>query len=109
METLTKNKDMEGINKDTPIALMTLGQLQKALGFNQKEKEEKQQEVTNGRRYVYGLKGIRDLFGGISAVTARKYKDTIIADAVSQQGRIIVTDAEKAMRLFNEHTKNRKQ
>jgi len=52
-------------------------------------------------RYVKGLKGIRELFG-VSHGTAQKYKDTILKDAVSQQGRVIITDVEKAIELFNE-------
>lgn len=114
---------MAEVTKDTPIALMTLEQLinqvQKELGLDKESfiktaanrsdcrREEAPTEDIGGKKYVYGINGIRQLFGGISQVTARKYKDTIIADAVSQQGRIIVTDAEKAMRLFYEHTKKR--
>ena len=53
------------------------------------------------RRYVYGIKGIMRLFG-VSNVTAQRYKRGIIKEAVSQNGRIIITDAEKALRLFND-------
>jgi len=114
---------MAEVKKDTPIALMTLEQLidqvQKELGlhkealintaFNKSDskREDAPSEDIGGKKYVYGINGIRQLFGGISAVTARRYKDSFLRDAVSQQGRIIVTDAEKAMRLFYEHTKKR--
>lgn len=50
-------------------------------------------------RYCYGLKGIMDLFH-VSNMTAQKYKRTIIKDAVKQNGRKIVVDAEKALALF---------
>lgn len=57
-------------------------------------------------RYVKGLKGIRELFG-VSHATAQRYKDTILKDAVSQQGRVIIVDVEKALELFNENKQNR--
>jgi hypothetical protein len=53
------------------------------------------------RRYVYGIKGIMQLFG-VSNVTAQRYKRGIIREAVSQNGRIIVVDADLALQLFNE-------
>ena len=52
-----------------------------------------------GRRYVYGLKGIMQLFG-VSNVTAQRYKAGIIKEAVTQYGRKIVVDADKALALF---------
>jgi len=62
-------------------------------------KEAKTTQDKNPKKYVYGLAGIRKLFN-ISHATAQRYKDTILADAVSQQGRIIIVDVEKAMELF---------
>lgn len=56
---------------------------------------------TPSRRYVYGLKGIMELFN-VSNMTAQRYKRTIIKDAVSQNGRKIVVDADKAVALFNQ-------
>ncbi len=53
------------------------------------------------RRYVYGIKGIMRLFG-VSNVTAQRYKRGLIREAVSQNGRIIVVDADRALQLFNE-------
>lgn len=53
-----------------------------------------------GKRYVYGIRGIQDLFN-VSHVTAQKYKDGILRDAIYQSGRKIVVDVEKAMELFN--------
>lgn len=55
---------------------------------------------SQGRRYVYGLKGISELFG-VSKATAQKYKDGILKDACYQSGRKIVVDVEKAMDLFH--------
>ncbi len=51
--------------------------------------------------YVYGLRGIEQLFG-VSHKTAQYYKDHIIKEAVMQNGRKIVVDADLALELFNE-------
>jgi len=86
------------INKDTPIAMLTVGQLMELLN------PDKKQEVTivqNSTNYIYGLNGIKKLFN-VSHATAQRYKDTIIKEAVRQNGRKIVVNADKAMELFNE-------
>ena len=64
---------------------------------------ETSQDVTidPGKRYVYGLKGIQELFN-VSHLTAQRYKDGILKEAVFQSGRKIVVDADKAIELFNE-------
>lgn len=53
------------------------------------------------KRYVYGLDGIRDLFH-CSHKQAQHYKDNVIREAVSQNGRKIVVDADYALELFNQ-------
>lgn len=52
---------------------------------------------------VYGLKGIRELFG-VSTTTAQKYKKTWLQPAVIQRGQKIIIDVAKALELF-EHKK----
>lgn len=85
------------ITKDTPIVMLTVGQFEELF-------LQKQNEVTtkpdNKKRYVYGIRGIAQLFG-CSIPTAQRYKDSFLKPAISQRGRIIVTDAEKAIELFN--------
>ena len=48
---------------------------------------------------VYGLKGIQRIFN-VSKATASRYKDTILKDAVAQQGNVIVVDTKKALKMF---------
>lgn len=88
------------ISKDTPLAMLTIGQLSSFLGLNAKDDERHCREETPGKTYVYGLKGIQDLFH-VSHTTAQIYKDGILKDAVYQSGRKIVVDVEKAIKLFN--------
>lgn len=82
------------ITNETPLALLTVGQFMELVKTNEPEVK------SNDKVYVYGLRGVRELFK-VSHATAQRYKDTIIKDAVSQQGRKIIVDAEKAMELFN--------
>lgn len=51
------------------------------------------------KRFVYGLRGIANLFG-VTTRTALTWKDSFLAEAVTQRGRTIVTDVDKAMSLF---------
>lgn len=99
MIEFAKNK----VNDETPVSMLTVGQLKKAL-FGDIEKEKARQETNEKaaptKRYVYGLAGIRTLLN-VSTPTAHRLKNTILKEAVSQQGRIIVTDVEKAMELFH--------
>lgn len=66
------------------------------------KREPETSTVVSEPEYVYGLRGIRELFG-VSHVTAQRYKDTFLQPAVSQRGRKITVDANMARRLFDEH------
>jgi hypothetical protein len=85
------------ITNETPIAFLTVGQLLELL--NSEKKHETVLIPEKSKRLVYGLRGIRNLFG-VSHVTAYRYKETIIKEAVSQYGRKIIVDADKAIELF---------
>jgi len=94
-------------NDNTPITFLTVGQLKEVLGIDDDQiakQREKGAASSNAeqKRYVYGLRGIRQLFG-VSHATAQRYKNTFLSDAVSQQGQIIITDVDKAMELFKNH------
>jgi len=86
------------ITNETPLAMLTVGQFMELVQTNQQT--ETAAENNPEKFYVYGLRGIRKLFN-VSHATAQRYKDTIIRDAVLQQGRKIIVDANKAMELFN--------
>ncbi|HOV35532.1 MAG TPA: DUF3853 family protein [Dysgonamonadaceae bacterium] len=92
---------METISENTPVVMLTVKQLREALKMTD---EVRISDDEKPKHYVYGIAGIRQLFG-VSHVTAIRYKNTIIKDAVSQQGRIIVTDVDKAMELFKKAKK----
>lgn len=52
-------------------------------------------------RLVYGLRGIQSLFN-CSHKQAQLYKDSVIREAVKQNGRKIVVDVNHALELFNQ-------
>lgn len=96
---------MEQIPSDSTLVRdLTLGQLKAAL-FGQPCKGEVKAgaaPVLQPKRYIYGIKGIEDYFH-VSHKTAQRFKNTFLKPAVSQNGRVICTDADYAMQLFIEN------
>ena len=92
------------ISDDTPIVMLTVGQLRSVLESSLRERAEKTIETDSSapKRYVHGVCGIKQLFN-CSYPTAHKLKETILKPAVKQQGRVIVVDVDLAMKLFTEH------
>ena len=89
--------EIKKITNDTPLAFLTVGEFMELVKANTATET---QVAEPEKVFVYGLRGIRKLFN-VSHATAQKYKDTIIRDAVSQQGKKIIVDKEKALMLFN--------
>ena len=88
------------ITSDTRIIDLTVGQLMELLEQKQAPAEIKE-EPEKAKRLVYGIAGIAQLFN-CSMTTANRIKASGRIDkAVSQHGRIIVVDAERALVLFN--------
>jgi len=89
---------MAATKKQTKVGDLEAGQLKELLYELGVRLVEKPKEIEN-RRYVYGLKGISELFH-VSHATAQKLKNGVLKDAVSQQGRILLVDVAEALRLF---------
>ena len=88
------------ITSNTRIIDLTVGQLMELLEQKQAPAEIKE-EPEKAKRLVYGIAGIAQLFN-CSMTTANRIKASGRIDkAISQHGRIIVVDAEKALVLFN--------
>ena len=97
---------IQGFDYERPLSSFTVGEfiemLEKHFGApTRRGKYHSMPEVPN-KRMLYGIKGIEDFFG-VSHRTAQYLKDHVICDAVNQNGRIIVTDAEHALQLFNQN------
>lgn len=82
----------------TPLAMLTVGQLKEVIASAMPRQEIERKPDTTPN-YIYGLAGIRELFG-VSHATAQKLKNTTLAPACKQCGRKIVIDARMAMELF---------
>ncbi len=88
------------INDNTPVGALTVGQLKELLQLQSPVVQVTQNDYSNSeKKYVFGLKGIREEFN-VSHATAQKYKDGILKDAITQYGRKIIVDIEKARELF---------
>ena len=92
------------LNRSTPIWQLTVGQFCELIRESFLQKRNESPELSTNRRYVKGLRGIISLFG-CSPPTATKLKNSIIKDAVMQNGKVIITDAEKAIQLFKDYEK----
>lgn len=75
--------------------------LQDTLKTSEKDKPE------DGRKYIYGLDGIRKEFG-VGHNTAQRLKDTVLRDAVLQAGPgcKIIVDLDVAKKLYKEYKLN---
>ena len=94
---------MENIKSDTPLMMLTVSQFQALVASCFADKQEQPaQEPIPVKRYVYGLKGICDLFGCAHS-TAQHLKDNVINEAISQNGRKIIVDVDLALQLFQEN------
>ena len=57
----------------------------------------------NNKNFVYGMRGLAGLFNCSEATASRIKKSGVIDDAISQIGKKIVTDANKALELSKLH------
>lgn len=87
------------ITSDTRIIDLTVGQLMDL--FAKAQAPTTQAQPKEEKRLVYGISGIAQIFN-CSMTTANRIKASgRINDAITQHGRIIVVDANKALQLFN--------
>ena len=63
-------------------------------------------EGSREKRYVYGISGIAEIFGCSIPTASRIKRSGIIDDAITQVGRKIVVDADKALMLVALSRKN---
>ena len=91
------------ISKTSNPAMVTL-QMTIEEYMEREAQKAQQQEAAKSRNYVYGLKGIEQLFN-CSTTTAWRIKNSEwIKSAISQVGRKIVVDADLALELAHQNT-----
>lgn len=86
---------------ETKIIVMTEEQLNKLIESAKQNNSLAENQNRESKEYVYGLRGIRELFN-VSHATAQRYKDTFLKDAIIQRGRKIMVDVQKAFELYNQ-------
>ena len=87
-----------------PLWQMTGEEFLKLTQENRKiPKEEKTN--TKEKKYVYGIRGIANLFNCSPATASRIKKSGVIDEAISQRNRTIIVDAELALQLLNKKEK----
>lgn len=99
---------MAAISNETPLWQMTAGQFIEFLRQSNAPLCSTAPEEQQAPRRVYGLKGIQELFH-CSNMTAQRLKKGVIAPAVHQYGRKIVTDADLALQLFKAAKEGRQE
>ena len=96
---------IKGFDEERSLSSLTIGEFFQMLDQHLENtaacENKKSEAPTSTGRLVYGLRGVQDLFH-CSHKQAQYYKDHIICEAVNQNGRKIVVDADLALKLFNE-------
>jgi len=87
------------IDLSKSLLSMTLGDLKDIIKSVLDERAAEDVANTSAKKYVYGIAGIRDLFGCSDSTALRIKKSGVIDDAITQQGKTIVVDAEYALAL----------
>lgn len=98
------HNQLQSVDDSTPISMLTVGQLKSIIISSPGSVS----TTRDQKHYVYGLAGICQLFH-CKESRAQKLKNTIIKEAVSQDGRTIVVDADLAIELFERHSKKSKR
>lgn len=85
------------IDDNTPIAMLTVGQLREVLNIPQSQKKENTE-----KKYVYGIGGIAKLIGCSMPTACRIKKSGKLDAAIKQIGRKIIVDAQLALDILSQ-------
>ena len=109
------------VKENTPVAMLTVGQLADYLNNHQGETPAPDQDAgrkanraagpepgTMQGKYVYGLRGICSRYG-VGKNTACNWANGLLAPAVIKEGRKIIVNTEKADLILEEWTKQQQR
>lgn len=97
-----------------PLGLMTGAQFLTLMGAVYKRRHEAEvqtavvTDVSDGNKYAYGIAGICEIFGCSKPTAQRIKKSGVIDAAITQTGRTIVIDRQKALDLVKEDNAKKK-
>jgi hypothetical protein len=97
----------QNVSNDTPIAMLTVGQLKEVMGSARVTPAHELTQKTE-RRYLYGYKGVAELFNCSIPTAARIKASGKIDGAIKQIGRKIIVDADLALELAGRKTGGRR-
>ena len=87
---------------DTRVIDLTLGQLLDAVEARVRQvlaDGEATQKKQEGKRYIYGLKGLAQLLGCSKTTASRVKQSGVIDRAITQVGALLIIDADMALEL----------
>ena len=99
---------------DLPLWQLTVRELMELISEKLLERgtlvldSQKQIQIEQDKRWVYGIKGIAELFNCSHATAWKIKKSGIIDAAIKQIGRKIVVDAPRALELASKKRNHRK-
>ena len=93
-------------DRDKPIWQLTIGEFVAILESRLPvDKIESISKNTTNTKYVYGIAGLAKLIGCSKNYAGILKRTGIFDEAISQNGRTIIIDAELALKLFNDNQK----
>ena len=96
----TKKMNSEAL-REKPLFLMTAEEfLQFQKDYEKEEFTKNQEQPKQKKKYVYGILGLAKLIDGSKSKANRLKKSGIIDEAIIQNGRKIIIDAELALDLI---------
>ena len=116
----SKSMGNKEITDETPVVMLTAGQVRALVRGAMQEaaepiQEQRSREVPAPQepgekqsKYVYGLRGIRSRYG-VGTNTACEWASDLLAPAVIRDGRKIIVDTEKADKILTEWTQQQEQ
>ncbi|QOR74634.1 DUF3853 family protein [Cruoricaptor ignavus] len=89
------------MNAQRPLWELTVGEFRELLQeFSQTEPGVKEKE----KEYVYGISGLAKLLGCSNGTASKLKASGIFGDAIIQQGRTIIIDADAAISAMRENS-----
>lgn len=82
-----------------PVAMMTGEELYYLLENSRSTQPKEPTPIALAKKMFYGMQGIAEIFGCSVATANRIKKSGVIDDAITQIGRKIIIDGEKALAL----------
>lgn len=91
---------MNNLDPNTPLFKLTLQELKSEL---MEEFQSQFLTLLSKKKYEYGIKGLAKILGCSRAKASKIKNSGVINEAIFQNGKIIIIDIEKALRLLNKN------